>query len=255
MNIVKIRGLEISACHGVNDFEKVTPQRFIFDADIKTDFFEAAQADDVNKTVNYSHICKIITEIATANVFNLIEKLAYECAYAILEREERVQGVTLTVYKPDAPLKCKFESVAVTVECERQTAYLSLGSSLGDKKKTLDTAIEKLGATRGVKVLKVSDYITTQPYGGVAKNEFLNCAVSVSTYLTPHQLLDEIHKTEESLGRVRDKRWDDRTLDIDIIFFGDKKVSDETLTIPHPDYLSRDFVKIPLKQIAPYLLK
>lgn len=255
MNEVKIRGLEISACHGVNDFEKVTPQRFIFDADIQTDFFGAAKADDINSTVNYSHVCKIITGITTTNVFNLIEKLAYECAFAILEREERAQGIMLTVYKPDAPLKCKFESVAVTVQCERQTAYLSLGSSLGDKKETLDTAIQMLNGTRGIKVLKVSGYITTPPYGGVAKNEFLNCAVSVSTYLTPHQLLDEIHKIEERCGRERKKRWDDRTLDIDIIFFGDKKVSDETLTIPHSDYLNRDFVKIPLKQIAPHLLK
>lgn len=254
MNFVKIRGLEISACHGVNDFEKVTPQRFIFDADIKTDFYAAAMNDDLEGTINYSQACKLITEITQNNVFNLIEKLAYECAFGILEKFERAKAVTLTVYKPDAPMKRKFESVAVTVGCERKKVYLSLGSSMGDKKAALDSAIKKLGSTRGVKVEKVSDYITTQPYGGVAKNEFLNCAVCVSTFLTPFQLLDEIHRIEAECGRVRQKRWDDRTLDIDIIFFGDKKVREENLVIPHPDYSNRDFVKIPLKQIAPHLL-
>lgn len=255
MNAVKIRGLEISACHGVNDFEKVTPQRFIFDADIKTDFYEAAKTDDINGTVNYSQVSKLITEITLSNVFNLIEKLAYECIFAIMEKFEAAEEVTLTVYKPEAPMKRKFESVAVTVGCKRQKAYLSLGSSMGDKKEALDAAIKRLASTRGVTVLKVSDYISTQPYGGVAKNEFLNCAVCVSTFLTPHGLLDEIHRIEAEGGRVRERRWDDRTIDIDIIFFGNETVSDETLTIPHPDYLQRDFVKIPLKQIAPHLLK
>lgn len=255
MNTVKIRGLEISACHGVNDFEKVTPQRFIFDADIKTDFFQAAKTDDINSTINYSHVCKTIAEIARGNVFNLIEKLAYECVFAIMEKFGMAKAVTLTVYKPEAPIKQKFESVAVTVECERECAYLSLGSSLGDKKVLLDSAVEKLNSTRGITVEKVSEYIKTQPYGGVAKNEFLNCAVRVSTFLTPHRLLDEIHRIEGECGRVRGKRWDDRTLDIDIIFFGNKAISDEALTVPHADWINRDFVKIPLKQIAPHLLK
>ena len=255
MNIVKVFGLEISACHGVNDFEKVTPQRFIFDVEVKCDFYMAAKTDDITDTINYSHICKTIDEITRGNTFNLIEKLAYECAFAIMEKFDRAQGVKLTVYKPEAPLKRKFSSVAVTVECEREKAYLSLGSSLGDRKKLLDTAIEKLNSTRGIKVEKVSDYISTQPYGGVAKNEFLNCAVCVSTFLTPFKLLDEIHRIEGECGRVRKERWEDRTLDIDIIFFGDKVIKSESLIIPHPDYQNRDFVKIPLKQIAPYMLK
>lgn len=255
MDKILICGLEISACHGVNDFEKVTPQRFIFDVEVKCDFLNAAKTDDIDGTVNYSHICKVIDGITKSNTFNLIEKLAYECAFAIMERFEKARGVKLTVYKIDAPLKCKFSSVAVTVECEREYAYLSLGSSLGDKKSTLDTAIEKLNSTRGITVEKVSDYITTKPYGGVAKNEFLNCAVVISTFLNPFRLLDEIHRIEVECGRVRKQHWEDRTLDIDIIFFGDKNIKSETLTIPHPDYKNRDFVKIPLNQIAPYMLK
>lgn len=255
MNKVFVRGLEISACHGVNDFEKVEPQTFIFDIDVETSFYSAAQKDDLNGTVNYSKLCKLITEITQNNIFNLIEKLAYECAFAVLENFPSADKVALTVYKPEAPMKRKFESVGVTVSCEREKVFLSLGSSMGDRQKYIDAAVEKLNSTRGVAVLKVSDFIKTKPYGGVAKNEFLNCAACISTFLTPHQLLDEIHRIEEECGRVRDRRWDDRTLDIDIIFFGDKVINDENLTIPHPDLMNRDFVKIPLLNIAPHLIK
>ena len=255
MNVIKIRGLEISACHGVHGFEKEKPQTFIFDADLTTDFYSAAISDNIKDTVSYSDVCALISDITVSNVFNLIEKLAYECAFGILEKFEKITAVTLTVHKPQAPLKCKFQSVAVTVSVEREVAYLSIGSSIGDRESTLNTAVEKLGQTRGITVEKVSDFIKTAPYGGVAQNEFLNGAVKISTFLTPHVLLDEIHRIEAECGRVRDKHWGDRTLDIDIVFFGNKEISDENLTIPHPDYMNRDFVKIPLKQIAPHLVK
>ena len=115
MDEIKIRGLEISACHGVKDFEKIDRQPFIFDADIKTSFFAAAQTDDLNLTVNYSKICALITEITQGNTFALIEKLAYECAFAIFERFERVEGVSLTVWKPKAPMKRTCENGGVSV--------------------------------------------------------------------------------------------------------------------------------------------
>lgn len=253
MDKVLIRGLEISACHGVNPPEKVNPQPFIFDVDIITDFYEAAKLDDLNKTVNYSAACKLITEIVSSNTYDLIEKLAYECVFALFEKFPYVSEISLTVWKPQAPMKRKFSNVGVTVSLKREKVYLSLGSSLGDKKAMLDTAIEKLGKTCGISVEKVSEYIKTQPYGGVAKNEFLNCAVQISTILPPHALLDETQRIEAECGRVRDKRWDDRTLDIDIIFYGDKTIRDERLIVPHRDWNNREFVKIPLKSIAPQL--
>ena len=254
MDKVLIRGLEISACHGVHGYEKMSPQRFIFDADLSVGFYGAVIRDDLNGTVNYSAACNLIAETAKNNTFNLIEKLAYECAFALLESFSAIKAVKLTVYKPDAPVKHKFGNVGVTVELSRETALLSLGSSIGDKKQYLDKAVKLLSETRGIKVEKVSSYITTEPYGGVAKNSFLNCAAKIKTLISPEQLLLEIHRIEKECRRVRDKRWDDRTLDIDIVFFGDKRINDETLTVPHRDYQNRDFVKIPLKQIAPHLI-
>ncbi len=253
MDKILIRGLEIPACHGVNPPEKVNPQPFIFDVDIAADFYRAAKRDDLSLTVNYSSACRLITEVVSSNTFDLIEKLAYECVFALFENFSSVSEISLTVWKPQAPMKRKFSNVGVTVSLKRESVYLSLGSSLGDKKAVLDTAIEKLNKTRGISVQKVSEYIATEPYGGVAKNEFLNCAVQISTILPPHTLLDEIQRIEAECGRVRNKRWEDRTLDIDIIFYGDKTIRDERLTVPHRDWNNRDFVKIPLKSIAPQL--
>lgn len=250
MDTIKIRGLEVNACHGVLDGEKVEKQPFIFDADLELDFFGAAKTDDLTKTVNYAEVCNLIVKISSENSFSLIEKLAYECAFEILD-EFPVQSVNITVWKPHAPIEHKFGNVGVTVCCRRERALLSLGSNLGDKKGYIDFAINALNSTRGVKVKKVSSYIETAPYGGVAKNSFINCAAEVETYLSPRALLEEIHRIECEGKRVRTVRWGDRTLDIDIVFYGDKVICEEGLIIPHSDYKNRSFVIEPLKEIAP----
>ena len=250
--VISICGLEITARHGVLNEEKINPQKFVFDLDLEVDFLRAAKDDDINSTVNYAEVCALIERTTEENKFNLIEKLCCECAFKVLENFERVRKIKITCSKPQAPVKQKFENISVTVTLERVKAYLSLGSSMGDREGYLNRAISLLNATRGIRVEKVSPNIQTEPYGGVAKNSFLNCAVCVDTFLPPHALLDEIHRIENDCGRVREKRWDDRTLDIDIIFYGDKEICDETLVIPHPDYKNRDFVLKPLKSIAPH---
>lgn len=254
MDEIKIRGLEVRACHGVHASEKVNGQSFLFDADLKVDFYAAAQKDDLNLTVSYSDVCNLLVKIAEGNVFNLIETLAYRCAFSVLDTFSAVKSVALTVFKPEAPIKHKFKNVGVTVFVERERAYLSLGSSLGNKREYLDTAIHKLDASDGIRIVKVSSYIPTAPYGGVAENEFLNCAAEIETYLSPRALLNEIHRIENECGRVRDKHWGDRTLDIDIIFYGKKVIFEDDLIIPHPEFFKRNFVLIPLKEIAPEFL-
>jgi len=251
VNTVFVRGLEVKACHGVHDFEKVESQRFIIGAELQVAYSRGAFEDKLEGTVSYSEACRVISGVATENSFNLIEKLAAECAFALLDEFPLVQGVKITVCKPDAPVKYKVSTVGVSFKAERERVYLSLGSSEGDRKKYLDTALEKLNATRGIKVKKVSSYMRSAPYGGVAENEFLNCAAEIETYLSPFALLDEIHRIEAECGRVRKKRWGDRTLDIDIIFYGSRVINTDRLSVPHPDYAKRDFVVKPLKEIAP----
>ena len=171
MDRIGIKGLYVVATHGVNPEEKVKPQPFVLDVELRKDFTDAAIADDLSKTVNYAKVCSLIMEIVTKNSYNLIEKLAYECAFAIAEKYP-VKSVAVVVHKPEAPVAAKFRDISVTAEVVREKVYLSLGSSEGEKKATLDAAIEKLKVVRGVSVTKVSSFMETEPYGGVAQNVF-----------------------------------------------------------------------------------
>lgn len=251
MGKVIVKKLKIKTCHGVNGFEKKQPQRFEFSAEVGCDFYEAAKNDEVSLTVNYSTVCKLITAVATQNVFNLIETLACRCAEAILENFPQATYATVCVEKPQAPVKAKFKTMAAEATLRRERAYLSLGSSLGDKKAYLDFAVKGLNSTRGIKVKKVSSYIESAPYGGVAKNTFLNACAEIETYLPPRALLHEINRIETEGERIRALRWGDRTLDIDIIFYGRQVICEEGLIIPHHDYKNRRFVLDPLREIAP----
>ncbi len=251
MSVIEIKGLRQEACHGVLESEKVTPQPFVFDICLDFDGYAAAQSDDLAQTVNYAEVCRIVADFCRKNRFNLIEKLSYGAAYLIMERFENIKRATVTVHKPEAPIPLPFDDVSATATVERNTVVLSLGSSVGDKEATLKGAIAALAAIDGISIEKVSGFISTAPYGGVACNTFLNCALIARCLLPPERLLDKIHETEAAFGRERKKRWDDRTLDIDIVFFGDKIITEDGLCIPHPDYVNRDFVLKPLKQIAP----
>ena len=251
MQKVKITGLEVTARHGVLAEEKVNAQPFVFDATIDCDFSAAALNDDLNLTVNYAEACQALTDFCKGNCFNLIETLACRSARLLLEKFPIANRAKVTVHKPEAPIGLPFKDVSVTAAAERNKALLSLGSSAGDRKQTLDGALSALDGVDGVKILKVSKYIETEPYGGAAKNMFLNCAAVAECLISPRRLLEEIHKIEKSFGRVRTVRWGDRTLDIDIVFFGDKAIAEEGLCVPHPDYLNRPFVLVPLKEIAP----
>ncbi len=252
MNEIRIEGLKVAACHGVLPSEKENPQPFVFDAALGLDADKAAASDDVSDTVNYAEVCAFLNSFCKDNSFNLIERLAHGAAFLIMEKYPALKYARVTVHKPRAPVGFPVDDITVTDVVERNTVYLSLGASLGDKKAALDGAIDCIKNLRGVTLGRVSDYVETEPYGGVARNGFLNCALSADCLLSPRALLDEIHKIEELFGRTRKVRWEDRTLDIDIIFFGNKIIEEEGLTVPHSDYANRDFVLKPLKQIAPY---
>ena len=99
---------------------------------------------------------------------------------------------------------------------------------------------------------KVSDFIITKPYGNVEQDNFLNGAIKIQTLYSPKMLLEFLQKLELDAKRVRTVHWGPRTLDLDIIFYDDMIIDEETLTIPHPDMANRDFVLTPLNQIAPH---
>lgn len=249
---ILIDGYELTGCHGVNPEEKVEPQRFVFSAQLDFDLTEAAETDDVDKTVSYAAVCKVIKAFFGESSRDLVETLALGAARRIMLAFPRLVRAAVTVAKPDAPMKGKFDSVGVTAEVKRSVAYVGMGSSLGDRHAYLDKA--KVLIREDPLVLSVSESARTEtaPYGGAAKNAFINSALRVETLHTPEGLLGLLMRVERECGRTREVHWGDRTLDLDLLLFGDEVRSEGDLILPHPEMTRREFVLAPLADIAPH---
>jgi 2-amino-4-hydroxy-6-hydroxymethyldihydropteridine diphosphokinase len=133
-------------------------------------------------------------------------------------------------------------------------AYLGLGSNVGDKAAMLAEAVRRLDATPGIRVVARSRDYRTPPWGDTDQDWFLNAAIAVDTELTPHALLEAGLAIETALGRVRERRWGPRLIDIDVLYYAGAEVSDERLVLPHRFLRERAFVLAPLEEIAPDLV-
>ncbi|MEX0755401.1 MAG: 2-amino-4-hydroxy-6-hydroxymethyldihydropteridine diphosphokinase [Actinomycetota bacterium] len=128
-------------------------------------------------------------------------------------------------------------------------AFLGLGANLGDRLATLQAAADRIGATDGIELLGSSRVYETVPVGGPEQPDYLNAVVRVRTSLEPHTLLDALHGIEAALGRERTVRWGPRTIDIDILTYGDAAIDDPDLEVPHPRMHERAFVLVPLLEL------
>lgn len=132
---------------------------------------------------------------------------------------------------------------------------LALGGNMGDRRAILEEAVARIRAIPGVFVRAVSPFVesvavrTTGP--DATAPAYLNAVVVGHTYLEPHRLLEATARIEDELGRVRAERWGDRTIDIDIIEVGDRRMHDDRLTLPHPRVAERDFVLRPWLAVDP----
>ena len=133
------------------------------------------------------------------------------------------------------------------------TAYVALGSNLGDKEANLRKALELL-KERGVEVVKTSSFICTEPYGVTDQPQFLNGVCEVRTSLVPLALLHTLLEIEQEMGRVRLRHWGERNIDLDLLLYEDVVMDTPQLKLPHPDMQNRDFVLLPLAEIAPELV-
>jgi 2-amino-4-hydroxy-6-hydroxymethyldihydropteridine diphosphokinase len=133
----------------------------------------------------------------------------------------------------------------------KERVYLSLGGNLGDPAKSMGAALRILDADRHTEVAAVSSLYRTPPWGKTDQPDFLNAAAELETSLSPRQLLDLCLEAERRLKRVRQERWGPRLVDIDILVFGDRRIHEAGLDIPHPRMLERAFVLVPLAEIAP----
>lgn len=253
MDKIHIKNLEVFAKHGVFPEENVLGQKFVISAVLYTSTREAGKRDDLTKSIHYGEVGQFITEFMKQNTFQLLEAVAERMAEELLLRTERLEKVCLEIKKPWAPVGLPLETVSVEIERGWHTAYIALGANLGDKEANLRLGVEALRATKGCQVLAVSDFLVTEPYGGVEQDYFLNGAMKIRTLLTPHELLERLHEIEQEAKRERVVRWGPRTLDLDILLYDDLILDEEELHIPHIEMYKRDFVLKPLCQIAPYV--
>jgi 2-amino-4-hydroxy-6-hydroxymethyldihydropteridine diphosphokinase len=130
-------------------------------------------------------------------------------------------------------------------------AFIGLGSNVGDRLQFLQRAVKHLSDTTGVHVLNVSSVYETEPIGPAAQARFFNAVVEIDTSLCPPALLASTQAIEHALERVTTYRWGPRTIDLDILLYGNRRVKTASLEIPHPELCNRAFVMLPLLELAP----
>ena len=254
MDYINIEKLKIFAYHGVNEEEKENGQTFFINAKLYSDIVTPGLSDDLEDTVNYSKVCKFINKFFTENRFDLIEAAALQTARAILKNFPKIRKIDFEVNKPEAPVSLSFENISVSVSVEWTKAYLSIGSNIGDKDEYLNEAVGEFYNDDNCRVNAVSNFVETKPYGPVEQDNFLNGCVEIETIYSPRELLDRIHEIEDINDRTREVHWGPRTLDIDIVLFGEEVIDEPDLKIPHIEMHKRAFVLVPLNQIAPNAL-
>jgi 2-amino-4-hydroxy-6-hydroxymethyldihydropteridine diphosphokinase len=134
-------------------------------------------------------------------------------------------------------------------------AYVGLGANLGDREEILRRAVDLLGAEPGIEVTAISMFRETEPVGYVDQPRFLNGACAVETELSPRELLERLLAVERALGRERGgaARWGPRTIDLDLLLYGQETVDEPGLTVPHPRLTERSFALEPLLELDPNL--
>jgi 2-amino-4-hydroxy-6-hydroxymethyldihydropteridine diphosphokinase len=136
----------------------------------------------------------------------------------------------------------------------QNTVYIGLGSNKGDKFLYLQEAAAKLNETPGYRVIKCSSVYETKPFGYKDQENFLNAAIEVYCDTSLLQVIDCLKEIEKELGRIPSPRWGPREIDMDLLFYNNTVFSNDRVTVPHKEVTSRDFVLIPLCEIAADLI-
>ncbi len=130
-------------------------------------------------------------------------------------------------------------------------SFVGVGSNLGNPIGNCLRVVELISSLGEVKVLRRSSLYRTEPVGFSEQDPFVNCVIEARTTFSAHFLLKSLRQIENDMGRIRAEKWGPRTIDLDILFYGQNIISDETLLIPHPELHKRRFVLVPLCEIAP----
>jgi dihydroneopterin aldolase / 2-amino-4-hydroxy-6-hydroxymethyldihydropteridine diphosphokinase len=248
---IVLQGISARGYHGVLAAEKRDGQDFVVDVTLEVDLRRPGRSDLLEHTVNYAEVAADVVALITGRSLDLIETLADQIATAALRRA-LVQSVEVRVHKPQAPVGVPFGDVQVVVErCRDEPVVIALGANLGAVQATLESAVRTLAGLDGLRITAVSDLFETDPVGGPAQPAYLNAVVLARTRLSAFALLIELHGIEADHGRVRETRWGARSLDCDLIQYGDPLLGsdlvsdDPELMLPHPRAQERAFVLAP----------
>lgn len=251
MDKITISRQEVFANHGVLKEERELGQKFYVTCEMYLSTREAGKADSLDDTVDYGKVCFRIQRFLTEHTYRLIETAAEELAKELLYTIPKIEKLSLEIEKPWAPVGVPVSTLSVSIERGWHEAVIALGSNMGDRMAYMQHGVESMNQSKDFQVLAVSEFIETKPYGVTEQGNFLNGCMKVKTLLTPQELLEYLQGVEHSVNRVREGKWGPRTLDLDIIFYEDRVIDDVNLKVPHIDMCNRDFVLVPLKQIAP----
>lgn len=133
------------------------------------------------------------------------------------------------------------------------TAYIGIGSNLGDRHQNCLMALDMLQKTPGCKLTAHSNWYLTEPVGVKGQEQYINGVASISTELSAHDLLRILLAIEQDMGRVRRRRWESRIIDLDLLLYGREVINEKHLTVPHPLMHVRRFVLVPLVELEPNL--
>lgn len=253
MDQIKIKDLEVFANHGVFPEENVLGQKFLVSAILLTDTRRAGLQDDLTCSIHYGEVAKQMDTFLKEHTYQLLEAAAEQLARELLLTRPLLWGITLEIKKPWAPVGLPLDTVSVEITRSWHTAYIALGSNMGDKEGYLNLGIEHLRNHPDIRVERVSSYYVTEPYGVTDQDEFLNGCMEIRTLLTPEELLDVLQEGEQKAERRRLRRWGPRTLDLDLLFYDKEILDTPRLLVPHPEIPKRDFVLKPMNEIAPWL--
>ena len=252
---ISLLGVRATGFHGVLADEKRDGQECVVDVVLHVDLAPAGTTDDLALTINYAEVGADVVRRIEGPSLDLIESLAEQVAADALARDG-VRAVEVTVHNPSAPVGVPFGDVAVTITRTRAVpVVIALGANLGDATATLQSAIDDLGDA--LHAVRRAPFVSTEPVGGPDQPRYTNTVVVATTPLAPHELLARLHAVEARHGRVREVRWGARTLDLDLVQYGDPRagtdvVSGEpSLTLPHPRAHERGFVLQPWARVDP----
>lgn len=253
---IELTGIRAVGTIGVLPEEQARSQPFEVDIVIEFDARAAGASDDLSDSVDYGRPITLASKVIENERHQLLERVASRIAEDILALAG-VDAVEVVVRKLRPPVPHDVSSTAVRmrrrrpdlVQLERPltTAFVALGSNLGERRAFLRDAVLGLDGVR-----RVSRVYETEPIGVPDDGDaFLNMVVELETRLDPYELLDHCLRIEAAAGRERKVRWGSRTLDADVLLYGDTRIDSEELTIPHPRMWERRFVLAPLADLAP----